>query len=67
MSMADKARHKAEELKGNVKEGAGEATGDEELAADGRVDQASGRTKQAGDSLKDAARNVGDALKGDRS
>jgi uncharacterized protein YjbJ (UPF0337 family) len=58
MGMDDKIDNKAEELKGKVKEGAGHATDDEELQAEGRGDQASGHVKQAGEKVKDAAKDV---------
>jgi uncharacterized protein YjbJ (UPF0337 family) len=54
MSLEDKAKNKAEELKGQGKETTGKATGNEELEAEGKVDQASGNLKQAGEKVKDA-------------
>jgi uncharacterized protein YjbJ (UPF0337 family) len=54
MGTDDKARNKAEELKGKAKEGIGRATDDEELEAQGRVDQADADLKQAGEKVKDA-------------
>jgi uncharacterized protein YjbJ (UPF0337 family) len=54
MGIDDKARHKAEELKGNAKETAGSATGDEDLREEGRADQTSSDLKQAGEKVKDA-------------
>jgi uncharacterized protein YjbJ (UPF0337 family) len=53
---------KLEDIKGHVKEAAGDATGDEELAAEGKLDQASGKIK---DKLGDAVDAVKDALKRD--
>jgi uncharacterized protein YjbJ (UPF0337 family) len=53
MAAEDKAAHKATEIKGKVKEGVGRATDDEELQAEGQVDQAEGNLKQAGDKVKD--------------
>lgn len=50
----DKAAGKATEVKGKVKEGLGKATGDEELEAEGQVDQAKGDLKQAAEKVKDA-------------
>jgi uncharacterized protein YjbJ (UPF0337 family) len=58
MGLDDKFDNKAEELKGKTKEGAGRATGDESLEAEGRADQASGSVKQAGEKVKDAAKSV---------
>lgn len=63
MSMADKAKHEGEEMKGKVKEGVGDAVGNESLQREGKSDQASGNTKQAGDKVKDAAGDVKDAFK----
>ncbi len=54
MSTEDKAADKAQEVKGKVKEKAGQATGDESLEAEGKADQVSGNLKQAGEKLKDA-------------
>jgi uncharacterized protein YjbJ (UPF0337 family) len=54
MGADDKARNKAEELKGQAKEGIGRATDDEELEAEGRTDQAESDLKQAGEKVKDA-------------
>lgn len=63
MSFIDKAKHKAEEVIGEVKEKVGELTGNDELQAEGKKDQVSGNVKQAGDSVKDAASNVADTFK----
>lgn len=65
MSFIDKAKHKAEEIVGEVKEKVGDLTGNDRLKAEGRKDQVSGNVKQTGDSVKDAASNLGDTLKGD--
>jgi uncharacterized protein YjbJ (UPF0337 family) len=54
MGTDDKARNKAEELKGKAKEGLGRATDDEELEAEGRTDQSASDLKQAGEKVKDA-------------
>ena len=40
MATEDKAAHKATEVKGKIKEGVSRATDDEELEAEGQVDQA---------------------------
>ena len=58
MGLDDKIENKAEELKGEVKEGAGKATDDPDLEAEGKADQASGNVKQAGEKIKDAAKNI---------
>ncbi len=54
----DKMRHKGEELKGRVKEGAGRATDDEQLEREGRTDKTKGNVKQAGDKAKDAIKGA---------
>ena len=54
MATEDKAAHKATEIKGDVKETLGKATGDREMEAEGQGDQAKGNLKQAGDKVKDA-------------
>jgi uncharacterized protein YjbJ (UPF0337 family) len=54
MSLEDKAKNKAEELKGQGKETTGKAVGNESLEAEGKVDKASGNLKQAGEKVKDA-------------
>ena len=54
MSEVDKLKNKGEELKGNVKEGAGRASGDKDLEAEGQADQSKGNLKQAGEKVKDA-------------
>jgi len=54
MSGQDKAKNKAEEVTGKVKEGFGEATDNTDLEAEGKVDQAEANLKQAGEKIKDA-------------
>ncbi len=54
MGTEDKAKNVAEEGTGKVKEAAGKATGDEQLEAEGRADQAKADLKQAGEKVKDA-------------
>ena len=53
MSGMDKMKNKVEELGGQAKEHTGRATGDEQLEAEGKTDQASGSLKQAGEKVKD--------------
>ena len=53
MSAIDKLKNKAQELSGEGKEHMGKATGDEQLEAEGRKDQAAGNIKQAGEKVKD--------------
>ncbi len=56
MSGIDKAKNKAEELQGQGKESLGRATGDQDMEAEGKADQASGNLKQAGEKVKDVFR-----------
>jgi uncharacterized protein YjbJ (UPF0337 family) len=53
MATDDKVNNKVDELKGRGKETIGEATGDEELQAEGKGDQAKANLKQAGEKIKD--------------
>ncbi len=53
MSGMDKFKNKTEEMTGQGKEHAGKATGNEDLEAEGKGDQASGNVKQAGEKIKD--------------
>ncbi len=53
MSAMDKLSNKAEELKGKGKETVGDATGNDDLKAEGQTDQAKGDLKQAGEKIKD--------------
>jgi uncharacterized protein YjbJ (UPF0337 family) len=53
MSGMDKMKNKAQEMSGQGKEAVGEATGDRELQAEGKNDQAAGNLKQAGEKVKD--------------
>ncbi|WP_196820814.1 CsbD family protein [Arthrobacter sp. CAN_A6] len=54
MGLDDKIANAAQKLGGQGKEAAGDATGDENLKAEGQGDQAKGDLKQAGEKLKDA-------------
>jgi uncharacterized protein YjbJ (UPF0337 family) len=54
VGLDDKLGNKAEEAVGKVKEGAGEATDDKSLEAEGKGDQAKADVKQAGEKVKDA-------------
>lgn len=56
MGNDDKLRNQGEDLKGKAKEAWGRATDDEELEAEGKVDQSESGLKQAGEKLKDAFR-----------
>lgn len=54
MGLDDKIGNAAEKLGGKGKEAAGEASGDENLKAEGQGDQAKADLKQAGENVKDA-------------
>ena len=56
MSSVNKAKNKAQEAKGHLKEAAGKATNDRTLQAKGKGDKAAGNLKQAGEKGKDAFR-----------
>jgi uncharacterized protein YjbJ (UPF0337 family) len=54
MATENKAANKVTELKGRAKKGLGKATGNEEMEAEGKTDEAKGNIKQAGEKVKDA-------------
>jgi uncharacterized protein YjbJ (UPF0337 family) len=56
VATVDKAKNKAQEAKGHVKETAGKVTSDKSLEAEGKGDKAKGNLKQAGEKVKDAFR-----------
>ena len=57
MGLDDKIKNSAEEAKGKVKEATGDATGNTDMQAEGKGDQASADVKQAGEKVKDAFDN----------
>jgi uncharacterized protein YjbJ (UPF0337 family) len=63
MGLDDKISNKAEDLKGKAKEGAGRATGDEQLEGEGKGDQAAASLKDGVEKVKDAGKDVKDAFK----
>jgi uncharacterized protein YjbJ (UPF0337 family) len=58
VSTSDKAKNKAQEIKGKAKETTGKVVGNERLEAEGVADQTAGDVKQAGEKVKDAAKNL---------
>jgi uncharacterized protein YjbJ (UPF0337 family) len=56
MGLDDKIENTSEKLGGKAKEAAGEATDDERLEAEGKMDQTKADLKQAGEKVKDALR-----------
>jgi uncharacterized protein YjbJ (UPF0337 family) len=63
MSFTDKAKNKAQEARGHVKEKVGQATNDRTLEGEGKVDKVVSNVKQAGEKLKDAGEKAKDAWK----
>lgn len=57
MSAIDKIKNATEDLTGHAKEAAGRATGNDELKAEGRADQAKADLKKAGENVKDAVKD----------
>jgi uncharacterized protein YjbJ (UPF0337 family) len=52
------SEHKVEDMKGRLKEAAGDISGDKGLKREGRLDQASAATKKAIDDVADKAKDV---------
>ena len=50
--------HKGEDMKGRLKQTAGDVTGDEGLKREGQLDQASAATKSAIDDVAEKAKSV---------
>ena len=63
MGVGDDMKNAAEKMGGKVKEGVGKVTRNEDLEAEGRVDQAKAAAKQAGQDVKDAAKKAGDNVR----
>lgn len=57
MSIAKKFAHKAEAVKGSIKQTAGRVTGSRRLRTEGRADRVKGNLKQAGAKVKDAVKH----------
>jgi uncharacterized protein YjbJ (UPF0337 family) len=54
MGTDDKFDAKADQVKGKVKEGVGDATGDRSVENEGKMDQAKGHIKESAEKVKDA-------------
>ena len=54
----DRVEGAATNLKGKIKEAAGKVTGNRDLEAEGKGDQAAASVKQAGEKVKDAAKDA---------
>jgi uncharacterized protein YjbJ (UPF0337 family) len=59
-STGDRLEGGFDKAKGNVKQGVGDLTGDDQTKAEGMVDEAKGSAKQAWGNLKDAADDLKD-------
>lgn len=59
----DRLNGEAEEAKGKLKEGAGRATGNDDLKAEGKVDQRKGNAEVAAAKLKEKTAKAADDLK----
>lgn len=57
MGLDDKISNATEDAKGTIKEGVGDATGDDSMKAEGKADQTKADLKQAGEKVKDAFRD----------
>ena len=53
MSLTDKAKNAAQELEGKGKQAVGNATGNDDLHAEGVKDEKSGQIKDVGEKVKD--------------
>ncbi len=61
--LGDKLKGKVNEAKGGAKEAYGNETGNEEVAAEGKVDQAKGKGQGVVGAVKDAVQDVKDKVK----
>ncbi len=59
----DRLEGKADELKGNVKQGVGDATDNRSMQSEGMVDEAKGKGKGALGTAKDAISDAADSLR----
>lgn len=64
MGFADKADAMKDKLVGKAKEGAGKATGDEELEAEGEGQNLQGKIKDTVEQVKDTSGDIRDRAKG---
>lgn len=58
MGLGDKISNAAEDAKGKVKEGVGDATDNERMEAEGKGDQMSASAKKAGENVKDGFKDA---------
>lgn len=57
MGISDKFDNATDKISGNAKEKTGEATGDDDLKAEGKGEQTKGNLKSAAENVKDAFKN----------
>jgi uncharacterized protein YjbJ (UPF0337 family) len=57
------SEHKAEDMKGRLKEAVGDVTGDKDLQKEGKADQASAATKKTIDDVADKMKDIVDPKK----
>lgn len=58
MGLGDKISNAAQDAKGKVKEGVGDATDDERMEAEGKADQVGASAKKAGENIKDGFKDA---------
>jgi uncharacterized protein YjbJ (UPF0337 family) len=61
--LGDKLKGKVSEAKGGAKEAYGRETGNDEIAAEGQLDQAKGKGQGAVGEVKEAAQDIKDKFK----
>jgi uncharacterized protein YjbJ (UPF0337 family) len=59
----DRVEGTGNQVKGSVKKGAGEVTGNEKLEREGSSQKSKGKVQEGWGKTKDAARDAGDAIK----
>lgn len=64
MGLDDKIKNTGQDVKGTAKENIGRATDNEDLEAEGVMDQTKAKFKKAGENVKDAAHDAADAARG---
>lgn len=57
MGIVDKAKNLAQDLTGKGKETAGDVTNNEDLQAEGEIDQVKAKVNKTGESVKDTFKN----------
>jgi len=61
--LGDKVKGKVNEVKGGAKESYGKETGNDEIAAEGKMDKAKGKGQGVVGAVKDAAQDIKDKVK----